>query len=460
MDIESWLEGYDHRKHDLLGWIRDGGDALSGAANLVSDLERTLAEIRGRVQADAAAADLARLDAVLGGDPVMSEPAAAPEAVQVAPVVPAFETAEVTRPTAAAEGILKSLSWMDKQSPETAPSPPTRSRIAARPAALDFLGSPSTPSEQVAEAPPAQPAPPAPPTPAPVEPAIAASAEPTLVEPTLLEPSPVVPRHIEATPLAPLPMEPAPVMPTPVVAEPLAEAPLTAACPDFEPMPMSPREALAQFPDDPAEPPPPPITSSALDQIFSSASLGSAVAEEPAPPRRTQRPIVIDCPEGEERRAALEGVGAGPDVPYLLHAVVEVPRGGGTGYFYNDPKDVFVVVDHPGADDAVALGHVAYGFVPDTVSDDGAHLDTFVLSSGAAGPGEMLRVRPLGYLRRADGDHKLFCVPEKHRAQVMADIPDAALKACETWRNPTGVSGGTWCDAGKARELVRRCMIA
>ena len=202
--------------------------------------------------------------------------------------------------------------------------------------------------------------------------------------------------------------------------------------------------------------------------VSAAAPLHASPAPPPAPAaiatleppigRPKRKPRVHDRPSGETRRAALDGIGAGPETPFLLHAVVEIPRGGGMGYMYDDENDAFIVVDHPKAADVPALQWVAYGFVPETVSDDGAHVDTFILSSGATGPGEMLRVRPLAYLRRADGDHKLLCVPEKHQAQSVSELDPGILAACAEWRNPTGISGGTWCDAEKTRDLIRRCL--
>jgi inorganic pyrophosphatase len=508
MSLEAWLDGYDQRKNDLLAWCREGGDAVAGAAGLFAGLEKALKEIRQKVQADAAAADLARMDELLGGP---SESAPAPESVidlgvsaPVAPAAPepaapgdtrarrrprpdpptpaptptpvpamASATAEPARPApaGAAEGILKSLQWMDSHSPEPGPAPSARSRTSSMPAALQMFGDASGAAPAVAQPPvaPATPvpvAPPAPPSepvvetpPAPRAPSIfdtpaATDAPATPTEPVLgseetqaldsafpdfLEPSP--------KPLAEAAPEPAP-------AAPAAQESLLSF--DAPPAPVAPAPATPEPTAAPAPATPIPEAPMSADLEALAETFAPATEPEPVAPTRKRKPIVIACPEGEKRRAALADVGPGPEVPFLLHAVIEVPRGGGTGYVYNDTEDVFVVVDHPTAEKVPALSHVAYGFIPDTVSDDGAHLDAFLLSSGATGPGELLRVRALGYLRRGDGDHKLFCVPEKHGARAMADIPETVLRACEAWENPTGVTGGTWCDGEKARELLRR----
>jgi inorganic pyrophosphatase len=397
-----------------------------------------------------------------------------------APAPPAEPPPEIQSEPSAAEGILKSLAWMDSRIPEEK-KPTSRSRTASRPAVLDMFNqgaAADAPPEPVAAPAPQPVAPPVVPSPAPTDPRAA------LADPVAADPVPPV------APLVPEP-PPAPAAPEPVASaiddvlsafEPSPAPPSVSDTPTPPPAPTPEPAGLSVFDDptpaapvstpepsalsvldDPAPvappaPEPPPVAAPEPPPVVAAPAAPAAAPAPAAPaPERKRKPIVIDCPDGEQRRAALADVGPGPDVPYVLHAVIEIPRGGGTGYVYNDMKDVFVVVDHPTAETCAALSHVAYGFVPETVSDDGAHLDAFVLSSGAAGPGELLRIRPLGYLRRADGDHKLICVPEKHKAEALAQIPESILRDCESWKNPTGVTGGTWCDGQKARELIRRC---
>jgi inorganic pyrophosphatase len=55
-----------------------------------------------------------------------------------------------------------------------------------------------------------------------------------------------------------------------------------------------------------------------------------------------------------------------------------------------------------------------YGFVPDTLGDDGDPLDALVLVLEPTFPGCLIRSRPIGMFRMTDekgGDDKILCVP-------------------------------------------------
>jgi inorganic pyrophosphatase len=512
--LEAWLDGYDQRKNDLLAWVNDGSDTAASIASLVPKLDQAVREIRNKVQADAALADLAAVEAAMAGTqefpdaaPPPATPAFDPASFASAPSAPTPAPSPAPQtPPSAAEGILGALSFMDQKFPQSTPAPEStndadkRNKTSPLPAVFDLLKSgsssetsepeapepastPSSTFEAPAPQPTATPSPAFEPSPAPqtiATPIEAPSSTPSAPEvagasamksnpldvfdrvislsqtPASTAPSPAPAVESTPTPSHPAPSTFAPSTPVAPVAAHASPASAVAPVPSLEP--WNPPGASA-----PSVPPP-----SGLDVIVSAAAPVQAPAPEASPSaiatldppvsRPKRKPRVHDRPQGETRRAALDGVGAGPETPFLLHAVVEIPRGGGMGYVYDDENDNFIVVDHAKAADVPALEWVAAGFVPETVSDDGAHLDAFVLSSGATGPGELLRVRPLAYLRRADGDHKLFCVPEKHQAQSVSELDQSILEACAEWKNPTGISGGTWCDAEKTRDLIRRCL--
>lgn len=71
-----------------------------------------------------------------------------------------------------------------------------------------------------------------------------------------------------------------------------------------------------------------------------------------------------------------------------------------------------------------------YGFVPDTISDDGHDLDVLVLMEEPTFPGCWIRVRPVGVLLLEDergGDPKVLCVPAGDpRWEVVRDVNDVA----------------------------------
>lgn len=71
-----------------------------------------------------------------------------------------------------------------------------------------------------------------------------------------------------------------------------------------------------------------------------------------------------------------------------------------------------------------------YGFIEDTLGEDGDPLDALVLLPESVYPGMLVRVRPVGMFRMTDeagGDDKVLCVPAgDHRWDHIKDVGDVA----------------------------------
>jgi inorganic pyrophosphatase len=69
-----------------------------------------------------------------------------------------------------------------------------------------------------------------------------------------------------------------------------------------------------------------------------------------------------------------------------------------------------------------------YGFIDDTLGEDGDPLDVLVLLPESVFPGVLVTVRPVGMFRMVDehgGDDKVLCVPAgDHRWDHIQDIED------------------------------------
>jgi inorganic pyrophosphatase len=101
----------------------------------------------------------------------------------------------------------------------------------------------------------------------------------------------------------------------------------------------------------------------------------------------------------------------GPETHPSLDVVIEIPRGSRNKYEYDHEAGVmrldrrlFSATFYP-AD---------YGFVPDTLAEDGDPLDALVLLEDPTFPGCWVRARPLGVFWMEDekgADAKLICVP-------------------------------------------------
>jgi inorganic pyrophosphatase len=102
---------------------------------------------------------------------------------------------------------------------------------------------------------------------------------------------------------------------------------------------------------------------------------------------------------------------AGKDVPHDINVVIEIPQGSGVKYEIDkDSGAIFVdrIVFTPMAYPA------AYGFIPNTLADDGDPADALVLLPAAVVPGAVIRARPIGLLKMEDEagqDEKILCVP-------------------------------------------------
>lgn len=115
----------------------------------------------------------------------------------------------------------------------------------------------------------------------------------------------------------------------------------------------------------------------------------------------------------------------GEDSPEIVNAVIEIPKGAHNKYEYDEELDVFKldrVLHSP-------LHYPAdYGFIPETLADDGDHLDIMVLGGDPTFPGCLLRARPIGIMEMIDGgekDYKVLAVQEDNtRFDKIEDLDD------------------------------------
>lgn len=94
-----------------------------------------------------------------------------------------------------------------------------------------------------------------------------------------------------------------------------------------------------------------------------------------------------------------------------VEAFVEIPKGSSNKYEYDKERNVFVL-DRP----LFSPMHYPadYGFVPDTLADDGDPLDIMVLMANPTFPGCLIRCRVIGMFLMTDekgDDEKIIAVP-------------------------------------------------
>ncbi len=154
--------------------------------------------------------------------------------------------------------------------------------------------------------------------------------------------------------------------------------------------------------------------------------------------------------------------------PGLVNLVVEIPAGSRNKYEYCPEAGVMVL-------DRVLHSSVRYpfdyGFVPNTLAEDGAPLDAMVIMEEPTFAGCLIRARPIGILDMVDSgahDGKLLCVPEaglrqgaiRSIRQIAPNQLEDVAEFFRTYKNmegrPTKILG--WLDADAVPALLERCI--
>jgi inorganic pyrophosphatase len=127
----------------------------------------------------------------------------------------------------------------------------------------------------------------------------------------------------------------------------------------------------------------------------------------------------------------IQKIPAGRNPPTDINAVVEIPQGGVPVKYELDKSSGAMFVDR--------FLHTAmfypgnYGFIPQTLSEDGDPLDILVVTQVPVVPGAVIRCRPVGVLLMTDEkgtDEKVVAVPTDdlipfyNNVRSYEDLPD------------------------------------
>ncbi|MCP9849335.1 inorganic diphosphatase [Cyanobium sp. Morenito 9A2] len=165
----------------------------------------------------------------------------------------------------------------------------------------------------------------------------------------------------------------------------------------------------------------------------------------------------------------LERLAASP-APGLVNLVVEIPAGSRNKYEYIPAAGVMAL-------DRVLHSSVRYpfdyGFVPNTLAEDGAPLDAMVIMEEPTFAGCLIAARPIGVLDMIDSglpDGKLLCVPAADPRQdsirsIRQIAPNQLEEVAEFFRIYKNLEGRTttilgWQDADRVGALLERCIEA
>jgi inorganic pyrophosphatase len=109
---------------------------------------------------------------------------------------------------------------------------------------------------------------------------------------------------------------------------------------------------------------------------------------------------------------SLNNVPAGRDVPNDFNVIIEIPMNADPIKYEVDKETGALYVDRfMGTSMHYPCN---YGYVPDTIADDGDPVDVLVITPFPLIPGVVVRCRPIGVLKMTDesgGDAKVLAVP-------------------------------------------------
>lgn len=154
----------------------------------------------------------------------------------------------------------------------------------------------------------------------------------------------------------------------------------------------------------------------------------------------------------------------------VITTVVEIPKGSMLKAEYNRKKATFEL-------DRVEPGifpkPTSYGFIPQTLDEDGDELDTLIITDEPLPMGLVVKeARIIGVLNFEDGgelDHKVVVVPDDDRHDggaitSLADLPASLLKQIEhhfTHYKDLKKPGSThvlgWGDVNDAKSIIKDC---
>lgn len=153
----------------------------------------------------------------------------------------------------------------------------------------------------------------------------------------------------------------------------------------------------------------------------------------------------------------------------IVTVMIEIPKGSRNKYEYDKThkaikfdRMLFSAVHYPSD----------YGFIPETLAEDGDPLDALVLVWEPTFPGCMIQAKPVGLFKMWDEkgpDQKILCVPIYdplwNHIQSLSDVPPHLLKEIEHFfsiyktleKKKTGVEG--WAGLSSAIRIIEQSKL-
>ena len=169
-----------------------------------------------------------------------------------------------------------------------------------------------------------------------------------------------------------------------------------------------------------------------------------------------------------------DNIAPGKDIPNDLNVAIEIPANSSPIKYEIDKDSHAIFVDRFMATPMFYPAN--YGYVPNTLSEDGDPLDVLVVTPYPVVPGSVIRCRPVGILNMSDEagkDAKILAVPHSKlttlydNVQNYSDLPELLIKQIEHFfENYKDLEAGKWvkvdgwADAEAARQEVLKSVEA
>ncbi len=150
----------------------------------------------------------------------------------------------------------------------------------------------------------------------------------------------------------------------------------------------------------------------------------------------------------------------------IVNVVVEIPTGSSNKIEWNREKAVFQL---DRVEPAIFAKPTNYGFIPQTLDEDGDELDALIITSEPLPTGVILEGKIIGVMKFEDDgevDDKVVVVPADDRhtgnaVSTLADLPDQLLKQIEhhfshykDLKKPGSTIVKGWGDIEEAKAII------
>ncbi len=154
----------------------------------------------------------------------------------------------------------------------------------------------------------------------------------------------------------------------------------------------------------------------------------------------------------------------------VINTVVEIPKWSTLKIEWNRKLAIFEL---DRVEPSIFAKPTNYGFIPQTLDEDGDELDTLVITNDPIPTGVYLKARVIGVLNFEDDgemDHKIICVPDDDRntdnaIKSMADIHERWKQKIEHHFNhykdlkkPGSTKVLGWGDDEDAKKIISECI--